>query len=62
MDITAILVLLGLLVLVTIIAFKQAKERKEISNLPKGGTPTDVEVPAENPSKVPTKRGTPIIK
>jgi hypothetical protein len=62
MDITAILVLLGLLILVTIIAFKQAKESKETPNLPKGGTPTDVEVPVENPSKIPTKRGTPVIK
>jgi hypothetical protein len=58
MDILSILVLISLFILVTIIAVKQAKERKTtVNNLPKGGIPTDVEIPVENPSKVPTKRG-----
>lgn len=63
MDIIVILVLVGLFILAAIVAVNQAKERKNnISELPKGGTPTDVEPPSEHTPKVPTKRDTPIIK
>ena len=60
MDILSIVVLISLFILFAIIAVKEGKPK--VSNLPKGGIPTDVEVPVENPSKVPTKRGEAVKK
>lgn len=62
MDIIAILILITVAAIASVLAIKQAKNRKTSANLPKGGTPTDVKSQPKAPLKNPSKRGESVIK